>query len=101
MYKIKYLPISLKDLRNITDYITDILKAPKAALDFIDALDFSISKLENFPYSSKVYQPIKSVDGEYRILPVKNYLVFYVVNNDEVEIHRITYAKVNLENHLK
>jgi plasmid stabilization system protein ParE len=32
-----------------------------------------------------------------RMLPVKNYLVFYVVTEHEVEIHRIIYAKMNLE----
>lgn len=38
MYKVKYLPISLRDLRDSTDYVTDIRKAPKAALDFIEKL---------------------------------------------------------------
>ncbi|MBS3969280.1 MAG: type II toxin-antitoxin system RelE/ParE family toxin [Clostridia bacterium] len=102
MYKIKYLPLALKDLRNITDYISDTLKAPKAAVDLIDALDNSISRLAKFPYSCKVYQPIKPLEAEYRLLPVKNYLVFYAVTeHDEVEIHRVIYKRMDLKKLIK
>ncbi|AST57123.1 plasmid stabilization protein [Thermoanaerobacterium thermosaccharolyticum] len=85
-----------KDLSNIVSYIAAELKAPKAAIDLIDALDTSISRLAQFPYSCSVYQPEKSFDNEYRILPVKNYLVFYVVKEQVVEIHRVIYAKMDL-----
>lgn len=101
MYKLKYLPLALKDLRDITSYISDTLKAPKAAMDLIDELDRSISRLQQFPYSCRVYQPVLSLEAEYRMLPVKNYLVFYVVNENKVEIHRIVYAKMNLEMFIK
>ncbi len=101
MHKIKYLTLALKDLRDITDYITDTLKAPKAAVDLVDTLDNSISRLQQFPYSCKMYQPIQSLEAEYRILNVKSYLVFYVVTEYEVEIHRIIYAKMNLEKIIK
>ncbi|MDK2836698.1 MAG: toxin ParE1/3/4 [Thermosediminibacterales bacterium] len=101
MHKVKYLPLAQKDLRNIIDYITDTLKAPKAAMDLVDALDSSISRLAQFPYSCRVYQPIQLLEAEYRILPVKNYLVFYVVTEHEVEIHRILYAKMNIEKFIR
>lgn len=97
MHKLIYLPLAQKDLRDIINYIADILKAPKAARDLVDLLDSSISRLALFPYSCKVYQPIEPLKDEYRVLPVKNYLVFYVANEQEVEIHRIVYAKMNLE----
>lgn len=96
MHKLKYLSLAQKDLRDIIDYIAEILKAPKAAMDLIDLLDSSISRLQQFPYSCRIYQPVKQFEFEYRMLPVKNYLVFYVVNGDEVEIHRIIYAKMDI-----
>lgn len=89
MYEIRYLPLARKDLNDIASYIADYLKAPKAAMDLLDAMDESISRLQQFPYSCKVYQPIKALDAEYRLLPVKNYAVFYVVKERTVEIHRI------------
>lgn len=97
MYEIKYLPLARKDLTEIATYIADHLKAPKAAMDLLDALDESISRLEQFPYSScKVYQPIEALEAEYRLLPVKNYAVFYVVKEQTVEIHRVVYGKTDL-----
>lgn len=98
MYKLKYLPLAQKDLRYIINYIAENLKAPKAAMDLVDALDNSIYRLQQFPYSCKVYQPIEPLETEYRMLPVKNYLVFYVVTEHEVEIHRIVYAKMDIDN---
>ncbi|NPV45049.1 MAG: type II toxin-antitoxin system RelE/ParE family toxin [Firmicutes bacterium] len=100
-YKIRYLPLASKDLTNIVSYIADELKAPKAAMDLIDALDTSISRLAQFPYSWRVYQSEKSLDYEYRVLPVKNYLVFYVVKEQVVEIHRVIYAKMDLSKVIK
>lgn len=93
MHKLRYLSLALEDLRDIAGYTTDTLKAPKAAIDLLDALDESISRLEHFPYSCKVYPPSKDLESEYRLLPVKNYLVFYVVKEQIVEVHRIIYAR--------
>lgn len=62
MYKLKYLPLAQKDIRKMIEYISDILKVPKAAMDLLNALDESISRLEQFPYSCKIYQPIKNVE---------------------------------------
>ena len=101
MYKLKYLPLAQKDLRDITSYIADNLKAPKAAMDLVDGLDSYIRRLQQFPYSCKVYQPIEPLEAEYRTLTVKNYLVLYVVTEHEVEIHRIVYAKMDIENLIK
>jgi len=97
MYKITYLPIAQKDLWDITVYILDNLKSPKAATVFIDTLDKSILRLRQYPYSCKLYQPQEPLESEYRFLPVKNYLVFFVVTENTVEIHRIVYVKMNLE----
>ena len=101
MYKIEYLPIALTDLKSIIDYISFTLNNRKAALDFIDALDHSISRLQSFPYSCKIYQTQSSPSSEYRVLPVNNYLVFYIILENTVEIRRIVYARVNLDEMLK
>jgi toxin ParE1/3/4 len=98
MHKLKYLPLAVRDLNEIVDYISDALHAPKAALDLVDELDRSLLRLELFPYSCRVYQPIRPLETEYRVMPVKNYLVFYVVTEQEVEIHRILYVKMDVSN---
>jgi toxin ParE1/3/4 len=101
MYKIEYLPVALADLKSIVDYISITLGNKKAALDFLDALDHSISRLQSFPYSCKIYQTQSFTNSEYRVLPVNNYLVFYVILADTVEIRRIIYARVNLDDMLR
>ncbi|BAQ10174.1 plasmid stabilization system [Bacillus sp. OxB-1] len=96
MYEIKYLPIAVDDLRAIADYITDTLKAPEAAMDLMDAIHKAVISIQQFPYSRRVYSPIQSLENEYRLLPVKNYAVFYTVKGQVVEIHRMIYAKRDL-----
>jgi len=101
MYKIRYLPVVQKDLHDIILYFLDNLKSPKAAMDFIETLDKSILRLKQYPYSCKLYQPREPLEFEYRFLPVKNYLVFYIVTENIIEIHRVVYARKNLENIIK
>ncbi|CDF58737.1 type II toxin-antitoxin system RelE/ParE family toxin [Thermobrachium celere] len=96
MYEIRYLPLAVKDLEEIVSYITNELKSPKAAMDLIDEMDSSISRLKKFPYSCRVYYQEREFENEYRVLPVKNYLIFYVVKENIVEVHRILYSKMDV-----
>ena len=98
MYELTYLPIALNDLSGIIFHITDKLKAPEAAADLLDAFDRSILLLKDFPYAHPLYRPIRPLTEEYRLLPVRNFDIFYVVKEQErlVEIHRVIYAKMDL-----
>ncbi len=91
MYEIVYLPIAKQDITDIILYISDQLNAPKAAMDLLNAFDHSISLLSEFPYAHKIYRPLRALEEEYHMLPVKNYAVFYIVREQEkvVEIHRV------------
>lgn len=102
MYKLSYLPLANRDIADAVNYIADELLAPKAALDLLDALDKSISRLKDFPYSCRVYQSVKPLEQEYRIILVKNYAVFYTVDEQKnlVEITRVIYAKRDLDKQL-
>jgi toxin ParE1/3/4 len=97
MYKIVYLPIAKNDLKDIVSYISNELNSPKAALNLIDALDSSVSKLQEFPLLYREYEPVKPLLEKHRIIPVKNYIVLYVVLDNVVEIRRIIYAKKDYE----
>jgi plasmid stabilization system protein ParE len=100
-YTITYLSIAENDLLEIVAYISETLEAPKAALNFIDELGKKIEKLKINPYSYRLYKPSKPIDTEYRLLRVKNYLVFYVVIETTVEIHRVIYSKRDLSRIIK
>lgn len=102
MYSLSYLPVASRDIAEAALYIAETLSAPKAAVDLLEALDVAMSRLKELPYSCRVYQPAKPLDREYRLLNVKNYAVFYAVNEQEktVEICRVIYAKRNLDKQL-
>ncbi|MBC7341617.1 MAG: type II toxin-antitoxin system RelE/ParE family toxin [Clostridia bacterium] len=98
-YRLRYLKLAQSDLLDMVSYISGQLHAPQAATELIDKLDKAISQLEEFPFSGRPYQAKRTLEDEYRILVVENYLVFYTVQENEgiVEIRRIIYGKRNYE----
>lgn len=90
-YEIKYLPIAEKDLTEILEYIQ--LDNPIAAINFLEQIDNSISKLEDFPFMGKVPNDHRLEYLNYRVLIVESYLVFYVVQDNVVEIRRVLHGK--------
>jgi len=98
---IKYLPSFYQELDAIVDYISITLEAPRAALNLVNELDIGIKNLKKFPNAHRLYRPIKPIKTQYRILTVGNYLVFYVVFEKYIEIHRIIYKKRNLSQLIK
>ncbi len=97
MKKIVFLPIAKKDLQEIISYISNDLNAPIAALSLVDALYESISKLSEFPTMYREYYASRPLIDKYRIISVKNYIVLYIVKDNEVEIRRIIYAKMDYD----
>ena len=81
------------------NYIIYRLKAPQAASDLLNELDISIMRLQEFPFSCREYQPSSHINRNYRVLSVKNYVVFYIVNEKEktVEVQRVLYAKSDID----
>jgi len=92
-YKINYLPIAKKDLNEIIEYIQ--ADDPNTALELLNKIDESISQLSTFPYRGTTPDDENLQSKNYRMLVVKAYLVFYIVNEDEkeVEIRRIIHGK--------
>jgi plasmid stabilization system protein ParE len=95
-YHLRYLPMAKKDMSEIVTYIAEKLEAPKAALKFLDELEEKIQNLRLNPYVHRLYRPSMPIDTEYRLMPVKNYLVFYIVFDDIIEVHRVIYKKRDL-----
>ncbi|MEK5164624.1 type II toxin-antitoxin system RelE/ParE family toxin [Paenibacillus sp. FSL R5-0527] len=90
-YKIEYLPIAEEDLSEIIQYI--MLDNPDAALSMANKLDQTTSTLEIFPNSGSIPNDLRLQALNYRMLIVDPYIVFYVVNDETVEIRRILHGK--------
>ena len=99
MYSIEYQPIAMQDMVEIVRYISQELcntsAAEKLANDMIEAAE----SLVVFPYSKAVHFTQKPLKHEYRRLVVKNYAMFYWINEAEkrVVITRVVYARRNFD----
>ena len=99
MYKLEYLPVARNDMIEIVRYISIELQNPDAAerlaVEMIDAAE-SVLK---FPYATPVYRTIRPLKHEYRKIIVKNFLMFYWVDEGKklVTIARVVYAKRDYE----
>ncbi|WP_434512158.1 type II toxin-antitoxin system RelE/ParE family toxin [Desulfitobacterium sp. AusDCA] len=90
-FLIEYLPIAERDLTEILEYIQ--IDNQTAALKLLDEIDKAISELAYFPYIGHVPKDQRLIQLNYRMLIVENYLVFYVVFDNVVEIRRILHGK--------
>lgn len=94
MYRIEYLPIALHDLVEIATYIGVELDNPSAADKLAEDIAESVSMTAEQPYMYPLYIPIKPLAHEYRKIVVRNYDVFYWVDEPgkTVTIARAIYA---------
>jgi len=98
-----YLPLSEKDIRNIAMYIADELHAPLAAVNLLREVRRKANNLKDMPYIYREYRGEPHNETIYRAMPVKNYLVFYTIceENKMIEIHRVLYARMDVDSLLK
>lgn len=98
MYSVSFLPAALADIENIVRYIAITLENPAASERLAEAIVNAAESLETLPYRHRVYQPLRPLKNEYRVMRVNNYLVFYWVEEEppRVTIARVLYAKSNV-----
>ena len=94
-YKIKIFPTAQRDLKNIVDYLNTL--SSEAAVQCYDFIVEKISTLRALPERCALARDTQLRLRGYRLLHVKNYIVFFVVNGNTVEIRRILYAKRQYE----
>ena len=87
-----------RDLRDIYEYIAGELMAPENAEGQYHRLKKAILSLEEFPLRHRCHNNLKWEGRGLRMLPVDNYCVFYIAEEDlcEVQIIRVIYGARNL-----
>ena len=93
MHKIVYLPLAESDLMDALGYIAYTLDAPKAARDLLAEFDETVQRIAEFPYAHELYRTDRPMKDEIRKVPVKNYVLYYAVFQDRVEIRCFLYGK--------
>ena len=95
------------DLRKIYEYIAFELLSPDNAAGQLDRLEKNIIGLEQFPEKYRVYEKEPWHSRGMRVMPVDNYLVFYILDKDAgfLTVIRVMYegrdVETQLENHTK
>jgi len=90
------------DLRGIYEYITFELLSPDNAAGQLDRLEEHILGPEEFPEKYRLYGNEPWHSRGLRVMPVDNYLVFYIPDKDTgiVTVIRVMYEGRNVENQL-
>jgi len=90
-YSIRIYPTAENDLLEIKDYFQNKLKTSHNNLfqKFYDAIDL----LETNPFIHPLLSDTYLNQLGYRMIPVDNFLLFYIVEEQEIQIHRFLYGR--------
>ena len=99
-YKLRYLPLFYRDLQEKVVYIAETLQNPKAANDLLNDVENAIFERLPNAESFEPYHSAKHRRYKYYRIYVKNYIVYYVVIDNEgsdkiMEVRRFLYNKQN------
>ena len=95
-YQIRFLPLFIEDLNGIVDYIAYSLNNQAAALGLVDAVEKAILERSTCAEAFEQYHSSRERQHPYYRIHVHNYLIFYVVIGDVMEIRRIIYNRRNI-----
>ena len=92
-YEVVITPSAQKDLFEIKSYFRNVLKT--ASNTVFEKILEQVKTLKENPFIYKVHQDSLLKLIGYRVIPIDNYLMFYIVKGCSVQIHRVLYAKRN------
>lgn len=98
-YTLCYLPRAKKDLEDIFGYIC--LDSPSRAALFLTRIDHALSRLARLPLAGFLPRDLYLKQKGYRLLVIRDYLVFYRVEKKRVVIYRVIHGKRRYEFLLK
>ena len=90
-YEIRIFPTAKQDLLDVIDYLNTLSR--DSALKCYDRLVSEIASLSTMPERCPRPRDLALAAKGYRYLVVGNYLVFYVIAGNTVQIRRILYAR--------
>src|SRR5258706_14221747 len=87
---LKLFPVAEEDLENIIDYISEDSIA--GAGKVLSKIENTINKLLDFPLMGKPFKEVKLPYKGYRYVISDDYLIFYKIESDSVNIYRIVHG---------
>ena len=103
IYEVTITEQANADLRKIYEYIAFELLSPENAAGQLDRLEENIIGLEQFPEKYRAYNKEPWQSRGMRVMPVDNYLVFYILDKDAglVTVIREMYEGRDVDTQLK
>ena len=103
MYRLRFSKLYKSDLDSSYNYIKNKLEAPMAADNLIKEILEKLNKIKENPNIRPLVQDKYLASFGYRLINVKNYAIFYIIDNDNkhIKIIRFLYKKRNWINLLK
>ncbi len=95
VYKIKITPLAEQDIEQAGDYIAFQLSNPTAALNTVQRIRQTIRNLQFMPQRHQLYEDPDLSEYNLRVTYFKNYRIFYLVNENEVQIIRVLHMLTN------
>ena len=94
IYEVRMTPEAKNDLRGIFEYIAFVLQSVQNAAGQIDRLEKGISELNQMPERVRKYEKEPWHSRNLRVMPVDNYLVFYIPDQTTgiVTVIRVMYG---------
>ena len=96
-YKIKIYPLAQQDMDEIFNYISNELNNPLAAIKLINDFEKAFEITLLFPMSWSLINNEYAKDQSLRKIIVNNYIAFYRIKDDEIQIVRVLYAMSNYQ----
>lgn len=102
IYEVTITEQAESDLRGIYEYIAFELLSPENAEGQLDRLEEHILGLETFPEKYRAYEKEPWKSRGLRVMPVDNYLVFYISDKETeiVTVIRVMYDGRDVDNQL-
>lgn len=99
-YTVNLSAQAIKDINGIYEYIAVALSEKEIAVNMLNTLEKHIFSLEEMPGRYRIYDSEPWKSRGVHIMPVKKYLVFYVIdtNKKSVSIFRVIYGSRDIDN---
>ena len=102
IWHVEYTEAAKQDLRDVFDYISNVLLEPVTAKRQVTHIMDAADSLENMPMRHRLYDVEPWRSRGLRIMPVDNYVVLYLPDESKniVSIIRVMYGKRDIDRQL-
>lgn len=90
-YKLRYLPLFEQDLIQTVSCITNVLKNTDAAEKLVNDVEDAIQERLEYPLAFEPF-PSKKRDYPYYRIYIRNYVIYYVVIGNVMDVRRFLYG---------